>query len=57
MFTRLRRELAHVEGHCGGCAHNAFCKGCRAVMQAQTGNWLAADHECAVAPGLPVLQS
>jgi radical SAM protein with 4Fe4S-binding SPASM domain len=45
-FTRLRLELPQVEGVCGGCAHNPFCKGCRAVMQAQTGDWLAADHGC-----------
>jgi radical SAM protein with 4Fe4S-binding SPASM domain len=50
VFARLRRDLLHVQGHCGGCAHNAFCKGCRAVVQQQTGNWLAADLECGIAP-------
>jgi radical SAM protein with 4Fe4S-binding SPASM domain len=48
VLTQIRRELAQVEGHCGGCRHNAFCKGCRAVMQQQTGNWLAADYDCPV---------
>ncbi len=48
VFTNLRRELPQVNGHCGGCAHNAFCKGCRAVMQQQTGDWLAADTDCPV---------
>jgi radical SAM protein with 4Fe4S-binding SPASM domain len=42
----VRRELGQVEGHCGGCGHKDFCKGCRAVMQQQTGNWLAADYDC-----------
>lgn len=50
IFSRVRRELGQVGGDCGGCSHNAFCKGCRAVMQAQTDDWLAADHECGVAP-------
>jgi radical SAM protein with 4Fe4S-binding SPASM domain len=50
LFQRIRRELARVEGHCGDCGHNPFCKGCRAVMQARTGHWLAADDECAFAP-------
>jgi radical SAM protein with 4Fe4S-binding SPASM domain len=45
-FTRVRRELGQVEGHCGSCSHNVFCKGCRAVVQKQTGNWLAADRGC-----------
>lgn len=49
VFTDVRRELGQVEGPRGGCGHNAFCKGCRAVMQQETGNWLAADHECGVA--------
>jgi radical SAM protein with 4Fe4S-binding SPASM domain len=53
VFGRIRRELGHVEGHCGGCSHNPFCKGCRAVMQYQTGDWLAADSECAFAPAAP----
>jgi pyrroloquinoline quinone biosynthesis protein E len=43
-FTRVRRELGHVEGPCGVCGHNAFCKGCRAVMQQQTSNGLEADR-------------
>jgi pyrroloquinoline quinone biosynthesis protein E len=47
-LAQVRRELGQVEGDCGGCSHNAFCKGCRAVMQQQTGNWLAADHDCAL---------
>jgi radical SAM protein with 4Fe4S-binding SPASM domain len=46
LFTRLRRELGQVHGHCGSCGHNVFCKGCRAVVQQQTGNWLAADCGC-----------
>jgi radical SAM protein with 4Fe4S-binding SPASM domain len=50
LFQRIRRELGRVEGHCGDCSHNRFCKGCRAVMQSRTGNWLAADDECALAP-------
>lgn len=45
-LARIRRELDHVKGHCGDCSHNAFCKGCRAVMQQQTGDWLAADEDC-----------
>jgi radical SAM protein with 4Fe4S-binding SPASM domain len=48
VFMRVRREIDQVEGHCGGCRNNAFCKGCRAVMQQQTGNWLEADHDCAL---------
>lgn len=51
VFTDVRRELGQVEGHCGGCSHNAFCKGCRAVMRQAMGNWLAADHECGVNSG------
>jgi radical SAM protein with 4Fe4S-binding SPASM domain len=47
VFARVRRELDQGEGDCGKCGHNAFCKGCRAVMQQQTGNWLATDHDCA----------
>ncbi len=47
-LMQVRRELGQVGGHCGGCRHNAFCKGCRAVMQQQTGNWLAADYDCPV---------
>jgi len=50
VFTRVRQEINRVGGACGACGHNAFCKGCRAVMQRQTGNWLAADHDCGVAP-------
>jgi pyrroloquinoline quinone biosynthesis protein E len=52
VFARVRRELSQVEGHCGACGHNAFCKGCRAVMRQQTGDWLAADRDCAVTPTL-----
>jgi len=50
VFTRVRQEIGQVGGVCGACGHNAFCKGCRAVMQHQTGNWLAADHDCGAAP-------
>jgi pyrroloquinoline quinone biosynthesis protein E len=46
VLTQVRRELGLVEGDCGRCRHNALCKGCRAVMRQQTGNWLAADHDC-----------
>jgi pyrroloquinoline quinone biosynthesis protein E len=53
VFTKLRRDLPQVNGHCGGCAHNAFCKGCRAAMQQRTGDWLAADTDCPV----PVAQA
>ncbi|MGH9837715.1 MAG: radical SAM protein [Blastocatellia bacterium] len=53
VFTRVRHELDAVEGDCGVCSHNAFCKGCRAVMQQQSGNWLAADDECGVAVKQP----
>ncbi|MGV3719738.1 MAG: radical SAM/SPASM domain-containing protein [Actinomycetota bacterium] len=49
VFARVRRDLRQVEGQCGDCGHNAFCKGCRAVAGHQTGNWLAPDLECAVA--------
>lgn len=52
VFARVRREIQQVEGACGGCARHAFCKGCRAVMEQQTGNWLAADDDCAVLPAL-----
>jgi radical SAM protein with 4Fe4S-binding SPASM domain len=48
VFARVRRELGQVEGHCGACGHSAFCKGCRAVMRQQTGDWLAADRDCVV---------
>jgi radical SAM protein with 4Fe4S-binding SPASM domain len=46
VFAEVRRTLPQVEGTCGSCQHNAFCKGCRAVMQLQTGNWLAEDQDC-----------
>lgn len=48
VFTNLRRDLERVEGKCGSCQHNPFCKGCRAVMQEQTGNWLEEDWDCRV---------
>lgn len=48
VFTNLRHDLEYVEGKCGSCGHNPFCKGCRAVMQTQTGNWLTADQDCSV---------
>lgn len=48
VFTGLRRDLARVKGHCGGCSHKVFCKGCRAVMWQQTRDWLAADAGCPV---------
>lgn len=48
VFTRIRAGLAGVDGNCGSCGHNAFCKGCRAVMRQQTGRWLAADRDCPV---------
>jgi radical SAM protein with 4Fe4S-binding SPASM domain len=48
VFSRVRREINQIGGSCGSCGHKAFCKGCRAVMQHQTGNWLAADYECGV---------
>jgi radical SAM protein with 4Fe4S-binding SPASM domain len=50
VLASRRRDLFHVDGHCGGCAHNAFCKGCRAVMWRHTGDWLAADTGCALEP-------
>ncbi|MGH9769815.1 MAG: radical SAM protein [Blastocatellia bacterium] len=50
VFSRVRREIGQVSGACGACGHKAFCKGCRAVMQRQTGDWLAADDECGAAP-------
>jgi hypothetical protein len=50
----VRQEISQIGGICGVCGHNAFCKGCRAVMQYQIGNWLAADYECGVTPA-PVL--
>jgi pyrroloquinoline quinone biosynthesis protein E len=55
VFSLVRQEIKQIDGACGACGHNAFCKGCRAVMQHQTGNWLAADHECGVTPA-PVLK-
>jgi radical SAM protein with 4Fe4S-binding SPASM domain len=48
VLVNLRHELENVEGKCGSCQHNAFCKGCRAVMQLQTGNWLEEDQDCAI---------
>jgi pyrroloquinoline quinone biosynthesis protein E len=48
VFARIRTELSAVEGRCGDCGYNAFCKGCRAVMAQQTGKWLAADADCPV---------
>jgi pyrroloquinoline quinone biosynthesis protein E len=52
VFARVRQDLRRVEGQCGACGHNSFCKGCRAVVDHQTGNWLATDLECALAtPG------
>jgi radical SAM protein with 4Fe4S-binding SPASM domain len=50
VFSRVRQEINRIGGSCGVCSHNAFCKGCRAVMQHQIGNWLAADYECGVTP-------
>jgi len=50
VFARVRREIGQVGGDCGACGHNAFCKGCRAVMQRQAGDWLAADRDCGVTP-------
>jgi len=50
VFERLRRELGEVKGHCGSCEHNPFCKGCRAVVKQQTGDWLGADDECGLGP-------
>jgi radical SAM protein with 4Fe4S-binding SPASM domain len=55
VFSRVRQEISQIGGACGVCGHNAFCKGCRAVMQHQIGNWLATDHECGVTPA-PVLK-
>lgn len=46
VFAGLRRALPQVDGKCRSCQHNSFCKGCRAVMQLQTNNWLAEDHDC-----------
>jgi radical SAM protein with 4Fe4S-binding SPASM domain len=46
VFAEVRQALPQVEGKCGSCSHNTFCKGCRAVMQLQMGNWLAADRDC-----------
>lgn len=54
VFSRVRQEISQIGGACGACGHKAFCKGCRAVMQYQIGNWLAADYECGVTPA-PVL--
>lgn len=48
VFANLRRDLQQVEGKCGSCQHKAFCKGCCAVMQEQTGNWLEEDQDCSV---------
>ncbi len=48
VFANLRRDLQHVEGKCGSCQHNPFCKGCRAVMQEQTRNWLGEDQDCLI---------
>lgn len=49
VFGRVRREIGQVAGQCGTCGHNPFCKGCRAVVQIQTGNWKSADNDCVVA--------
>lgn len=46
--TAALQEINPVEGHCGACGHNAFCKGGRAIVQLQTGDWLAADNNCAL---------
>ncbi len=48
VFANVRRDLENVEGKCGSCQHNPFCKGCRAVMQLQTGKWLSEDQDCSV---------
>ena len=37
-FSRVRQDISKIGGACGVCGHNAFCKGCRAVMQHQIGN-------------------
>jgi radical SAM protein with 4Fe4S-binding SPASM domain len=57
VFTRLRRDLARVGGRCGACAHRFFCKGCRALVWQQTGDWLAADVDCPAGGPQAVLSS
>jgi radical SAM protein with 4Fe4S-binding SPASM domain len=47
VLARIRAGLSLVDGQCGKCEHNAFCKGCRAVMWQETNNWLSAEsQEC-----------
>lgn len=46
VLHQIRRDLPGVGGKCRACAHNPFCKGCRAIMDQQTGDWLAADPIC-----------
>lgn len=53
VFTGIRNGLSGMEGKCGGCGHNAFCKGCRAVMWHQTGRWLDSDGDCPVSDTAP----
>ena len=45
-----RREL--LKGECGDCSHRGTCSGCRGRAYEETGDMMAADPGCWLAPGL-----
>ncbi|HLL89593.1 MAG TPA: radical SAM protein [Tepidisphaeraceae bacterium] len=47
---RALREPARLGGKCGACPYNAVCGGSRARAFAVTGDWLAAEPDCAFVP-------
>ncbi len=49
VFAALR-DPARLEGTCGACGYRTLCAGCRARAYAATGNFLAADPDCAYQP-------
>lgn len=46
VFQALR-DPARLHGTCGACGYRSLCQGCRARAFAETGDYLAADPDCA----------
>ena len=44
VFNNIR--VSNLEGKCKNCKYKLLCKGCRAVVYAKTGNYLAEDDGC-----------